>query len=525
MAADIQRAKIRSIRSPWQYGLVAVLVLQSFVFGLRIRDGFYDGKKHVNWSPPFWLMKAEKMHRVSFWTDGYAGMVSEVVSTPAGVKPSLWYPSHPQLIAIPIYVWTGLFGYAEWSARTLTIFTTLVATVLLWFAFRERLGERRATLFVGIWAALPVIISYGRSLEHEPFVTLFLSMAFLGHEKVLAGKRSWHCVWLVAIVGMMWSDWSGFVFGGLFGLTQLAVARHHRPTRELLRDTIVGGLVGGAIVGLQTYLTIAQRNPAASARGFAGGMKETVSFAWGQYAARSGRQGGAPWGYWFERQVLYWSTNFTRVFGPVGLLGGLWAAAQRRRLDLRERGMSLGDLLFLTGLGTLIYAVVVREATAVHIFYQYYYSLFVAWGLTECVEWLYARTVVLPPPAAALAAWSVMLGVLAHQGIGLIYVQGWGGPAEAKLLKLIRTFPSGSTVALIGTPEDDFLNYPNVEYYAGQRISFAYPEDAAKKNLVLMAPGDIGVQQAALDRLAAPAFKFRLRGCAPALCLWVRTPA
>lgn len=515
----------------WQYGLIVILVAQSFVFGLRVQDGFYDGKKHVNWSPPFWLMKGQAMHKVNFWTEGYAGVVSEVASTPSGWKIKSWYASHPQLIAIPIYAWTGLFGYAEWSARTLTIFTSLITTILLWFASRERFGARRATVFVGLWAALPVIVNYGRSLEHEPFITLFLSLAFLGHEKVLAGKRRWHWAWLIAIIGMLWSDWSGFVFAGLFGLAQLAVAWHHRPTRDLLRGTVLGGLIGGMIVGVQTHLTTAQRDPSGAVlgHGVADSLTQTVGFAWGQYYGRSGRKGGVPWGYWFQKQVMYWFTNFTRELGLLGLLGGLWAfardAGRRRWLGLREQGLSLRDLLLLTALGTLIYAVVLRDATAVHIFYQYFYSLFVAWGLAECLEWLRLKTAATALPAAALAAWIAMIAVLSHQGLTLVYTQGWGGPAEAKLLGLIRGFPPGTTVAMIGTPEDDLLNYPNVEYYTGQRISFAYPEDAVKKDLVLLAPGNIGVQAAALNRLAAPAFKFQLRGCAPALCLWVKAPA
>jgi len=511
---------------PWRWALFAILLAQSFVFGLKLTDGFYDGAKHLNWSTPFWMLKAEEMHRVRFWTDGAAGVVSKTIEVAAGRRPVEWYASHPQLIAVPIYLWTRLFGFAEWSARTLPIFMTLLTTLLLWLAARERHGERRATVFAACWAALPAVIVFGRSLEHEPLVMLFAALGILAQEKVFAGDARWRWAWPVAMTGMMWSDWSGFVFVGLLFLAQLAGARSHAPTRSLLPLTLAAGAAGLAIVVGQGILTrtVATDIPASGpvpAAAASSPVRDVLGSFWSQYYNRSGRAGGAAWDYWRMKQVQYFTANFTAILGLAGVLAGI--AAHAKAFRDKGAGMTARGFFLIVALGNVIYAVILREATAVHIFYQYYYGAFVAWGLAELVGFVENA---LPEKrrSAALAAWAVLLAVLATSGLKTLYIQGWGGPGEVAVLKLIRQYP-GASAAMIASPEDNYLANPNVEYYSGQRIWMAYPEDAVKKDLVLLAPGDAAVQRKALNYLAGPRAKFELRACSPLLCLWVKTRA
>jgi len=503
-------------RNWWGWGLAAVAAAQLFVYSQRITEGFYDGRMHLSWGPPFWLLKAEQMHKVDFWTAGRAGVVSEAVATPSGARPKAWYFSHPQFIAIPLYVWTGIFGTAEWSARSLAAFATLLSTVFLWLAVRERQGPRRATLFTALWAALPVIVVFGRKLDQEPWVMLFVSIAAFGHERFTSGRQKLPWCWSAAVAGMMWADWSGFVFAALFFAAQALLARHHRPTRRLLCATALGGAAGLAIVGAQTILT--------------GG---TLSAMQAQYYGRSGRAGDAAWSYWLGRQRDFWRVNFTFIPGLLGLLWALGARLRglsaRRLRELQGGGMSLGWLFFLVALGTLAYAGVVRQAAAVHLYYQYFYSLFVAWGLLELIEW--CRETALRfrwPQAAATALWAACVGVLFYNGIAvfnMIESQSWGGPAEVKLLKMIKAFPPQATVAAIASPDfDNWLGHPNIQYYSGHKISAMLPGEGVRSDLVLLAPGDLDEKEAALDYLAGPKSKFRLRACTSALCLWERTP-
>ena len=510
-----------------RYGLFGILLAQSFVYGLRLRDGFYDGNQHLSWSTPFYLMKGQEMHQVPFWTKGVAGFVSKSVPTANGRLPVEWYASHPQLLAIPIYLWTGLFGYDEWVGRSLPILATFLTTILLWLGVRERHDARLATIFAGAWAALPAVVVYGRSLEHEPLVMLFASLALLAHEKFAAGGARWRWAWFAALIVMMWSDWSGFVFAGVLFAAQVGLSLWHRPTRRLALLTALS--IVAALVIVLTQLILTKTPPPAGVAAPAGIVTNVgmgVGSLWNQYYNRSGLAGGAPWGYWRLKQALYWSTNFGSIIGLLGLLAGLASLLAVGGRDLQDNGLSVRAILFLIAFGNLIYAVIVREATAVHLFYQYYYGAFVAWGLAEIVEWVRRAAIRAGrPPALALVAWAAMLATLSVGAVRTLYTREWSGPGEVALLKLMKTYPPESTAVMIASPEDNYLANPSGEYYTGQRIWMAYPEDAVMKDLVLLAPGDLDSQQAALNMLAAPKSKFQLRACSTLLCLWVRTKA
>lgn len=519
----------RSETRLWRWALGAVAAAQLAVYSHRLTAAFNDGRMHVNWGPPFWLLKAEQMHKAAFWTAGYAGAVSAAAPTPGGWQPRAWYASHPQFIAIPLYLWTGLFGTAEWSARSLTALVTLATTVLFWFAARERRGERPAALFAALWAALPAVVVYGRSLELPPFLMFFVALSALAHEKVLAGRPGWRWGWGAALAGLMWSDWPGFVFVALFAAAQACAARRHRPTRALLGATALGALAGCALVGVQAVLIRAASSRyeggAAAGDGVASAVAATARFFWGQYYNASGGGAAVPLGDWLRRQAAFWDVNFTLPLGALGLAWGLAALAgaawARRRRGGEEAGLSLPELFFLSALGTLLYNLAVREASIVHLFYQYYFGPFVAWGLVEALEW--AREAAAPARwagAAASAAWAACLAVLLQRGVAILNIPGWGGPAEIALLKSIKRWPPEATAAVIGSLDDNWLAHPNVEYYSGRRIYSMYPEDGVKQDLVLLPAGDFDRQEAALDYLAAPTSRFELRACAPSLCLW-----
>ncbi len=493
------------------YGLLGVLLVQSALYGLRLFDGFYDGRRHLSWGTPFYIMKAEEMRKVPFWTAGRAGLVSRSVDTPEGRRPVEWYGSHPQFIAIPLHLWTGLFGYSEWAARSLAASASLLTAALLWFGFRERRGEREATEFTALWAALPAVIVFGRGLEHEPFVMLFVGLGFLAQEKFLAGGERWRWAWVAALVGMMWSDWPGFVFAALLCAGHFLAGRRHPPSRRLAAYAALSIALGLAVVLGQAALTQTRPDAAAAAPAPAASLGATAGGLWNQYYNRSGRGGGVPWSYWLLKQKEYWLTNFTAL-SLLGL-GAALLAAWRRRAE----GLGAGAYFAAVALGTLIYAAIVREATAVHLFYQYFYGGLAAWGLFELV--LRAGSV----PGLRAAAWAVLLALLASSGIRTLYLPEQLGPGEVALLKLIKPYPAGARASMIASPEDNYLANPGAEYYAGRRIWMAYPEDAAAGDLVLVPAGDVGAQQAALDALTGPRGRFSLKACSELLCLWAKS--
>lgn len=496
------------------YGLLGVLLAQSALYGVRMLDGFYDGRRHLNWGTPFYIMKAEEMSKVPFWTAGRAGLVSRSVETPAGRRPVEWYGSHPQFIAVPLRLWTGLFGFSEWAGRALAAAASLLTAALLWFGFRERHGAREATEFTALWAALPVVIVFGRGLEHEPFVMLFVALGFLAQEKYLAGDERWRWAWVAGLVGAMWSDWPGFVFAALLCAAHALAGRAHAPSRRLAAHAALAIALGLVVVLGQAALTQTRVDAAAAGPAPAASLSATAGSLWNQYYNRSGRGGGVPWGYWLLKQKEYWLTNFTAL-SLLGLGAALLAAFRRRAQP--AGGPGAGAYFAAVALGTLVYAAIVREATAVHLFYQYFYCGLVAWGLAELVARAEAA------PRLRAGAWAVLLAALCASGARTLYAPEQLGPGETELLKLIKAYPESARASMIASPEDNYLANPGAEYYAGRRIWMAYPEDAVAGDLILLPAGDVGVQQAALDALSKPRARFRLRACSDLLCLWAKS--
>lgn len=503
----------------WQWGIVVLVIAQICWYAVGITDGFYDGRLHYNWGPPFWLLKAQTMHRVNFFSDGFLGAVSEATSTPAGgLQPSGWYVSHPQFIALPLYFWTGVFGFAEWSVRSLTIFLTIITGILLWWAVKVRHGARTATLVTAFWSLMPVIFIYGRKLDQEPFVMLFLALAFLAHEKYFVGEKNWWWVWVVAIFGTLWSDWSGFVFAALFLGTQTIIARRHLLTRKLLGGTVLGGAVGAAVVLTQTMLEQSKAG---------GALNNFVSL----YKYRSGQTEGVPLGYWMARQKTFFWTNF----GVVGIGGLIWGAVaqikefwRRKFKGLQENGLRLPHLFFLTALGTLFYALVVRQATSIHLYYQYFYAPLAAWGVFIFGEWWRTRVTQNNwPKYLGAVMLIVLLGGLGYWSTKMfnkMRASNQGGPAEVALLKSIRNIPLEQKVAVAAAPEFmAWLDNPNVVYYAGRKLTVTPTKtETAVSDYVLTLREDVDSVQQQLKEIVSTNIDFPILSCANAFCLLKR---
>lgn len=174
--------------------LGGLLVLQ-FIAGLWLIDyPFVDGRYHYNWGPPFWLMHAQDINEVGLPAT-YFGLQS--------------YSSHPQLIGPVIATWTSVFGYSEASIRLLALSLTVLATLFLTLFVRIFLGNRKALLFTLFFAALPLTYIYGRKLDQEALVLLFLGIHLWGIGLLTQDKKKTGiAVATLGAFGMMLSDWS-----------------------------------------------------------------------------------------------------------------------------------------------------------------------------------------------------------------------------------------------------------------------------------------------------------------------------
>lgn len=504
-----------------RYGIIAVLALQVFIFSLRLSDPFIDGRFHTNWGPPFWLMKAEQMHAVNF-PAAYFGVVSGSTRTPSGaVIADSWYMSHPQFIALPLYVWTGIFGFHEWTVRSLAAMATLAATIIMWGAMRQRHTPQEAIIFSLVWALLPVIILYGSKLDQEPFVLLFLSIACYAHERFQKGTGNVPWLFGVALIFMLWADWSGFVFAACFAALFFYGRRHPR-TRQLLWATLVGGIAGATIVGMQTALT---RSRDSAQNSFTGLLNV--------YKYRSGSAHPNFWYKWLNRQFTFFRLNFGTLGSPVAIAGIAWwishGAPSVR--NIREEGTRLWQVFAAIAVGTVIYAFIVPQATGIHIYYQIFYSYFVAYGIMRGYEWLvewYKKKYSIRAATVVSYLLALFLAVQVYEGAIYIYQDvsdGWGGVEEINLLKKLRLVPpTKKVVAIVDQKTAVWLANANIEWYTGRTMANLAPEQGALADWAVITADKYDLKIKALNTATPTSTAFISRECSPWFCLIERIP-
>ncbi len=449
----------------WKRFFVGVILLQIAILSLRLTDPFVDGRFHINWAPPFWLLKAQNMHEVNF-AHAYFGAVAGTADDGHGGKIATgWYTSHPQFIAIPLYLWTGLFGFKEWSVRSLAGFVTILTTIIFWFAWRERHTLKEATLFSFFWSLTPIIIIFCRKLDQEPFVIFFAALAMLGHERFHTKKDSVPWLWAIAIFGMMWSDWSGFIFGGLLFIAQICASRLHAPSKKLMVACVPAGVAGVTVVVGQTILQSTSTNEAVS------GFK-------GLYAYRSGSGQHGFWLNWTRHQLEHFWLSYGSVVGYIATFFSVRALGNWKQIkqDITTTGLQLKHLAIVFFVGTFLYALIIPQATFIHIYYQYYYSIAVAFGCVLFIDFF--QSYISRKQIASIAvpfALVIVFWLFIYFGLTRLYQDksaGFGFGGEIDLIKVIYTIPPTEKVIMVdGTVGmDSWLDNPNIEYYAGRQI-------------------------------------------------------
>lgn len=507
-----------------RYGIFGIIAVQLFIFSLRMTDPFIDGRFHTNWGGPFWLMKAEQMVRVSP-VISYFGIVSAVTSTPTGLAPESWYSSHPQFIAIPLYVWARLFGFHEWTVRSLAAVFTVATTLVMWYALRQRHTSQQALLFSLIWVLLPAIMIYGNKLDQEPLVYFFFSVACVAHERYMRSdtgmrlKKIMPVIFGGAVMFMLWSDWSGFVFAACCAVL-FFLARRHIAARAFLWSTIAGGALGAAVVGVQTLAT---RNHSSEMDNFTG--------LYNVYKYRSGTTVPHFWYGWLQKQYRFFGLNYGVLGALAGIGGFAWWLRTRARESLATQGVQLWHLFLVMCISTFLYALIVPQATSIHIYYQIFYSFAVAYGIMrgyECAVAWYGRrqagngSLIMPYVLMAL------LAVTVYGGIKHLYQDvtgGWGTVHEINLLKKLHGVPQDKqVVAIVDNRSAVWLGNANIEWYTGRVIKNIAPEQALLTDWAVITADSQDEKIAALDSFTATSTQFVSRGCSPGFCLLERIP-
>lgn len=448
--ATTERGDIR-----FAFALGAILLVQAVAGLWHITDPFIDGSQHYNWGPPFWLMRAHDINAVG------------LPATYFGLKD---YASHPELIGPVISLWTQAAGYSEASVRLLSLALTILATIILVLAVREYVGNKLALLAGLAFAALPLIYIFGKKLDQEALVLVFLTLALRGLGR-LQHERPWSIALLFAGgLGMMLSDWSGAVFA--FAIGVLCVWSIGYRTPRAVRGTFA--IWGGAALGLALFMV--QSYLQSGAHGI-GDYAQSYIDVW-QYRAGLGSVHITPF-VWLGKQYLFARINYTIPALLAGICG-LWLGMRGGSDDgAGVRRLAQAGIAIL--IASIAYMAVVPQASAIHVYFQYFLSIPVAIGLVLFVRFLatWWRASHAEQTTRYLGAVLVLAlaANTAYTYVELLSSQ-YGDASDIALLRSLKALPADKTVVAADTDQyvRDWFGNPNVMYYADRAIT-AYSFD------------------------------------------------
>ena len=435
-------------RSTFVLGLACIVAAQAFCGFWELGMPFYDGRYHFNWGPPFWLLKAQETNDIGL-AASYFGVAG--------------YHSHPQLIGPVVALWTRLAGYDEASIRGLALLLALASTVLLALWVRRYLGAIAGLCSGALFSALPIIFIYGKKLDQENLLLVFLLLQLFAYSIVRTRRRAGLALIAVSSFLMMSSDWSGGVFA--VALSAAAALAWGRAQRPLLVQTALSS-AAGVVLALAAFLLQTALQQSASSLGT---LAADYYQVWQYRAGHGGDPISAPW--WLYRQWGFLQTNFSVPLFVLGI-AGLGYELFRRFRDERRRELALFATAAL--LGSLCYQLAVAQASGIHIYYQFYYAVPVAVGLfllasafaTRFIRNRRGTIVVCGILVLASAAWSFdQYRIFVHEG-------SWGDESDINLLKNVRAIPADQQV-VAGEADElmrSWFDNPNIRYYAGRAI-------------------------------------------------------
>ncbi|HKQ47341.1 MAG TPA: glycosyltransferase family 39 protein [Phycisphaerae bacterium] len=134
------------------------------------------------------------------------------------------YPSHPAGLVWLVAASFRVLGESEWAARLVPIIASLGSVTLLMLLVRRRWGDDLALVCGLVYSIFPMTVYFGRMVNHEPVCTFFMLAAawswdhWTNPPRENFGRRWAIVVWIIAIIGGIWIDWAGALYGGLFAV-------------------------------------------------------------------------------------------------------------------------------------------------------------------------------------------------------------------------------------------------------------------------------------------------------------------
>ena len=376
----------------WWIGLFVALAVLGWSFASDLTAPWTD---QIDANGACWSQSAHNTLRAGLVAT--AGVPSAFYFGTMPIPPDGFYTHHPPLLSLMLAAMFAVFGETEWVARLLPVTFSCIGVVLLWLLVKDCANVRTAAFSVMAFAAMPMVLRYGRMVNFEPINLVWMLGALLGLRSWKnTGRRRWWWLAAAAFVLSLWTDWLGYLFVLVFGAHFFSGAR---------RD---------ARLGLFLFIAIP-----ASLLLFLLQIKFARPDAWHDlHVAMNYRmaQGGSSisWRDWSLRIGSLLLAHIPPVLWLLGLAGVVVVGKSREDSPLRWLGWSAGCLFVMNAL----YVVLFRNASSIHDYASFYFILPVAMmaavALDAICRWSESRggAVRIAAPLGALA----LLGFLAFIG-------------------------------------------------------------------------------------------------------------
>jgi hypothetical protein len=350
----------------WWLGLFVALGVLTWSFSTDFTAPWTD---QIDGNGACWSQSAHNTLRAGLLAT--AGMPSAFYFGTPPIPPEGFYTHHPPLLSLLLTGLFATFGESEWVARLLPILSSLLSVALLWFLVRDATNARCASFCALAFAAMPMELRYGRMVNFEPVDLVWMLGALCGlraWEKT--ARRSWWLLAFGALLLSLWTAWLGYLF-------VLVLCAWFLASRER-RNVPLAALLGVAmIVSLVLFLWQVQHvRP---------GAWQEMHAALDARMARGSH--AVAWGDWSVRIFDVLTTHIQPVLWLLGAAGAVIVWKSEPDSTLRWLGWVASCFFVLS----VVYVVGFRNASAIHDYASFYFTVPVAIMAAVALETLCVR--------------------------------------------------------------------------------------------------------------------------------------
>lgn len=215
----------------------SVIFLTTILTLLPGVDAPFLGK--YDWNSNTWSLIAKNYLRYGFACT--KGGQSITYPRAEGCEQLHFYMNHPPFITWVLAVAFTFFGWSERIARAPFLLSTAVSSVLLYAIVTLWFSRFTGLLSSIFFIALPIVTIYGKAVNHEPMVLMFLLLSLWAFTLWIQKNDSrYYYIYLTGSLFVGLTGWHGYIlFFLLCGLTKLCY-RHNYHSSLLPCFLLVG---------------------------------------------------------------------------------------------------------------------------------------------------------------------------------------------------------------------------------------------------------------------------------------------